>query len=101
MPLGGNAIRRDLADQFTPICRILDNSIRYALDHRAEAIEYAMNYARDMGRGLADQFIGMYVNDYTLDYGDRGRLAVKQLLAEAAEAGLTPPVDEIDFIEPH
>jgi 1,4-dihydroxy-6-naphthoate synthase len=100
LPLGGNAIRRDFADQFGPICRVLYNSIQYALAHRDEAIAYALNYARDMGSDLADRFVGMYVNDYTLDYGDAGRTAVQQLLDEAAEAGITPAVGDIDFVEP-
>ncbi len=100
LPLGGNAIRRDLTDQFPQICRILYDSIRYALEHRPEAVEYALNYARDMGMDLADRFIGMYVNDYTLDYGPKGRLAVQQLLDEATAAGLVPKVGKIDFVEP-
>lgn len=100
LPLGGNAIRRDLAGDFPRICRILYNSIAYALAHRQEAIEYALNYARDMGRELADRFVGMYVNEYTLDYGDRGRRAIQQLLDEATAAGLTPKVGKVDFVEP-
>ena len=100
LPLGGNAIRRDLGEQMGPICRILYNSIRYALDHRDEALDYALQYARDMGTDLADRFVGMYVNDYTLDYGDRGKQAVDHLLTEAAEIGLCPPLKKIDFIDP-
>jgi 1,4-dihydroxy-6-naphthoate synthase len=100
LPLGGNAIRRDLAAEFGPICRILYNSIRHALSHRDEAIAYALNYARDMGTDLADRFVGMYVNDYTLDYGPTGRRAVQQLLSEAAAAGITPPVGQVDFVDP-
>ncbi len=100
LPLGGNAIRRDLGDAMRPICKILLDSIRYALDHRDQAIEYAQNYARDMGSDLADEFIGMYVNQWTLDFGTKGRQAVQQLLAEAADAGLVPPCKHIDFVEP-
>ncbi|MBI1372820.1 MAG: ABC transporter substrate-binding protein [Phycisphaera sp.] len=100
LPLGGNAIRRDFADEFGPICSILKASIDYALEHREEALNYALNYARDMGVELADEFVGMYVNDYTLDYGDKGRAAVAKLLSEAADAGLIPAVGEVDFIEP-
>jgi 1,4-dihydroxy-6-naphthoate synthase len=100
LPLGGNAIRRDLAGDFPRICRILQNSIEYALSHRDQAVSYALNYARDMGRDLADKFVGMYVNDWTLDYGPRGRAAVQQLLSEASEAGITPKVGEIDFVIP-
>ena len=100
LPLGGNAIRRDLSGEFGPICRILLSSIRYALDHRDEAVAYALNYARDMGADLADRFVGMYVNDYTLDYGEVGRQAVQRLLDEAADAGITPRIGQVDFVEP-
>ncbi|MHB1156339.1 MAG: menaquinone biosynthesis family protein [Phycisphaerales bacterium] len=100
LPLGGNAIRRDLAGDFGSICRILQNSIEYALRHRDEAVGYALNYARDMGRDLADRFVGMYVNDWTLDYGPKGRAAVQRLLTEASGAGITPAVGEIDFVSP-
>ena len=100
LPLGGNAIRRDLDQDMRPICTVLLNSIQYALEHRDEAVQYALNYARDMGADLADQFVGMYVNQWTLDYGPQGRQAVRQLLQEATQAGLIPPCDEIDFVEP-
>lgn len=100
LPLGGNAIRRDLAGDFGHICRILQNSIEYALRHRDEAVGYALNYARDMGRDLADRFVGMYVNDWTLDYGATGRAAVQRLLTEASDAGITPAVGGIDFVSP-
>jgi 1,4-dihydroxy-6-naphthoate synthase len=99
LPLGGNAIRRDVRDA-GGVCRILQQSIQYALDHRSQAIEYAMHYARDMGADLADRFVGMYVNQYTLDYGPRGRQAVQQFLKEAADAGLIPHSSAIDFVEP-
>ncbi|MEX2673339.1 MAG: MqnA/MqnD/SBP family protein [Phycisphaeraceae bacterium] len=100
LPLGGNAIRRDLADDYEEICTILYRSIEYALEHRAEAIDYAMNYARDMGTELADEFVGMYVNQWTMDYGEVGRQAVQQLMNEASAAGLIPKVGEIDFVFP-
>lgn len=100
LPLGGNAIRRDLAAEFEPICSILYESIRYALAHREEAVNYALNYARDMGVELADKFVGMYVNDWTLDYGPVGRQAVKQLLAEGAAAGLLPEQADLELIAP-
>ncbi len=100
LPLGGNAIRRDLAAEFGPICRVLYNSIRYALDNREAALDYAKGYARDMGMDLADKFVGMYVNDYTLDYGDRGRRAVQMLLDESSAAGITPKVGTIDWVDP-
>ena len=103
LPLGGNAIRRDLpggTEELRKVCAILLASIKYALDHRDEAVQYALNYARDMGKDLADRFVGMYVNDWTLDYGPRGREAVRRLLREAADAGITPDAGEIDFIDP-
>jgi len=100
LPLGGNAIRRDMGDAMRPICSILLNSIDYALQHRSEAVEYALNYARDMGSDLADEFVGMYVNDWTLDYGQKGRQAVELLLKEAADAGLVPRCNSIDLVEP-
>lgn len=100
MPLGGNAIRRDLGDEIPLICRVLLNSISYALEHREESVEYALNYARDMGADLADKFVGMYVNKWTLDYGPRGREAVEQFLTEAAEAKLIPDPGTIEFVEP-
>jgi 1,4-dihydroxy-6-naphthoate synthase len=101
LPLGGNAIRRDVGppEELQRICTILLDSIRYALDHRDEAVGFALGYARDMGRDLADKFVGMYVNDWTLDYGDRGRKAVAQLLQEGMEAGIVPKA-EIDFVSP-
>ncbi len=100
LPLGGNAIRRDLGAHMRPICTVLLNSIRYALEHRAASVAYALNYARDMGSDLADEFVGMYVNQWTLDYGDKGREAVRRLLKEAADAGLCPDAGAVDFVEP-
>ncbi|MEM9915891.1 MAG: MqnA/MqnD/SBP family protein [Planctomycetota bacterium] len=102
LPLGANAIRRDLVEsgEAPAICRILLNSIEYALEHREASVDFALNYARDMGADLADKFVGMYVNDWTLDYGDRGRQAVRQLISEGIAAGLLPNCGEIDFIEP-
>ena len=101
LPLGGNCIRRDLgAPVMRDVCRILVRSIQYVLAHRDEAVAYALNYARNMGADLADRFVGMYVNDWTLDYGDAGRRAVNQLLREAARAGITPACGDIDFVEP-
>lgn len=100
LPLGGNAIRRDLADEMPRICRVLLDSIEYALEHREASVEYALNYARDMGADLADRFVGMYVNEWTLDYGPKGREAVQRLLSEAASAGICPDPGAIDFIDP-
>ena len=79
------------------MARLVKASIQYALDHRQEALDYALNYARDLDPALADQFIGMYVNEWTVDYGPRGREAVRTLLSRAAEAGLVPPVD-VQFV---
>ncbi len=100
LPLGGNAIRRDLAAEMPAICRVLLDSIEYALNHREASVEYALNYARDMGADLADRFVGMYVNDWTLDYGPKGRQAVQRLLSEAAQAGICPDAGTIDFVDP-
>ena len=100
LPLGGNAIRRDLADEMAPICEVLLRSIEYGLSHRDEAVAYALSYARDMGRDLADRFVGMYVNHWSLDYELKGRQAVQQLLTEAAQAGYVPDCGPVDFVEP-
>lgn len=99
LPLGGNAIRRDLGmPAMGDIAAILRQSIAYSLAHREEAVEHALQYARDMNRDLADRFVGMYVNDWTLDYGERGRQAVRELLGRARKAGLVPEVREIEFV---
>ena len=100
LPLGGNVVRRDLgAETIRNISRLLKQSIQYSLDHREDALSYALNYARDMDRSLADQFVGMYVNDWTLDYGPRGRAAVAKLLEEAHKAGIIPSAVQVDFVE--
>src|SRR5947209_7482596 len=100
LPLGGNAVRRDLGPQtIKQISRLLKESIRYGLDHREDALTYALRYARDMDRGLADRFVGMYVNDWTLDYGPRGRAAVAKLLEEAHKAGIIPKPVKVEFVE--
>ena len=99
LPLGGNCIRRDLGSQaMKEIAAILRGSIEYGLAHRREAVEYALQYARDMDRSLADRFIGLYVNDWTLNYGDTGRRAVHELLRRAAEMGMVPDPGPIDFV---
>lgn len=99
LPLGGNCIRRDLGDAaMREVGGIIKRSIQYSLEHRGEAVEHALQYARDMGKDLADQFVGMYVNDWTIDYGDRGRAAVRELLQRGHAAGLVPDAGEIDFI---
>lgn len=100
LPLGGNVVRRDLGDAtIRQISRLLKESIRYALDHRSAALDYALQYARDMDKSLADQFVGMYVNDWTLDYGERGRAAVRKLLEEAHRAGVIPKAVAVEFVE--
>ena len=100
LPLGGNVVRRDLGDAtIRQISRLLKESIRYGLEHRQDALSYALQYARDMDRGLADRFVGMYVNDWTLDYGPRGREAVRRLLDEAHRAGVIPSAVDVEFVE--
>ncbi len=100
LPLGGNAVRRDLGPEtMKTISRLLKESIRYALAHRQDALSYALQYARDMDRGLADRFVGMYVNDWTLDYGPRGREAVARLLEEGHKAGVIPHRVNVDFVQ--
>jgi 1,4-dihydroxy-6-naphthoate synthase len=100
LPLGGNAVRRDLGPEtIRQISRLLKDSIRYALEHRQDALDYALKYARDMDRSLADRFVGMYVNDWTLDYGQRGRTAVRRLLEEGHHAGVIPRLPAIEFVE--
>jgi 1,4-dihydroxy-6-naphthoate synthase len=77
---------------------ILKASIQYSLDHRATAVEYALQFGRDLDRALADRFVGMYVNDWTLDYGPRGREAITRLLRDGARAGIVPDVREIEYV---
>ncbi len=99
LPLGGNVVRKDLGEAMVArIARLLKESISYALDHREEALEYALRYARDLEPALADRFVGMYVNDWTIDYGPKGREAVRTLLARAAEAGLVPGPVDVQFV---
>jgi len=98
LPLGGNCIRRDLGGAMEAITAILKSSIEYGLAHRDEAVAHALQYARDMGHDLADQFVGMYVNEWTVDYGDVGRRAMRELLARGFAAGLIPEVKSIDFV---
>jgi 1,4-dihydroxy-6-naphthoate synthase len=93
LPLGGNVIRRDLGQELIHrLSRLLHDSIAYALQHREEAVRYAMQFGRGLDREKTDRFVGMYVNELTLDYGDRGREAVRRLLTEAGERGLAPTV---------
>jgi 1,4-dihydroxy-6-naphthoate synthase len=100
LPLGGNVVRRDLgSDTIRRISRLLQESIHYALSHRADALTYALQYARDMDRSLANKFVGMYVNDWTLDYGPRGRAAVRRLLEDGHKAGVIPSPVQVEFVE--
>ena len=100
LPLGGNVIRKDIpAPVRSELNVILRESIRYGLEHRAAGVAHAMPLARDMDTTLADKFIGMYVNDYTLDYGDKGREAIHKFLEMASEAGLIPAPVELEFVQ--
>ncbi|HEX8071510.1 MAG TPA: MqnA/MqnD/SBP family protein [Pyrinomonadaceae bacterium] len=99
LPMGGNAIRRDLgADLMQEVSRCLHASIRYSLDHRADALEYAMQFARDMEPELADRFVRMWVNELTLDYTERGRAAVQRLLDEGARRAVIPHRVAVEFV---
>ncbi|MCY2936919.1 MAG: ABC transporter substrate-binding protein [Planctomycetota bacterium] len=100
LPLGGNVVRRDLGpDLLVTISRLLRQSIRHALENRPEALEYAMRYGRNLDQSLADRFVGMYVNEWTVDYGPRGREAVRRLLTEGAERGFVPSLPSVDFVD--
>jgi 1,4-dihydroxy-6-naphthoate synthase len=99
LPLGANAIRRSLGPEMgRQVARVIRESVSYALAHREAALEYAMQFARDMDPELADKFIGMYVNRWTLDYGDEGRRAVRELLARGAAAGFLPASFKVEFL---
>jgi len=100
LPLGGNVVRKDIPpDVRHELSDILRESIQFGLAHRAAAVQHSMAHARGMDNPLADAFIGMYVNDYTLDYGDTGREAIRRFLGEAAAKGLIPPVGALEFVE--
>jgi len=99
LPLGGNAIRRSLGPELTAsVATALRESIQYALNHRDEALAYAMQFARDIDPQLADKFVGMYVNERTLDYGPDGREAVRRLLDMGHKAGIIPLEARVDFV---
>ncbi|RMH02778.1 MAG: ABC transporter substrate-binding protein [Planctomycetota bacterium] len=98
LPLGGNTIRRDLGEDIPRISGLLRDSIRYGLDHREEAVRYALRFGRDLDLAQADEFIAMYVNDRTLDYGDDGRESVRLFLRRAHELGLVPEPPQVDFV---
>jgi 1,4-dihydroxy-6-naphthoate synthase len=99
LPLGGNAIRRDLgADMIQAVTQALRTSIQYALDHREEALAYAMQFARDLDPQMADKFVGMYVNARTLDYGEDGKEAVVRLLDMGYRAGIIADQPRVEFV---
>jgi len=100
LPMGGNGIRRDLGSEtMKEVSRLLRESIRYSLDNRDDALQYAMQFARDMDIELADRFVAMWVNDLTLDYTERGRTAVQRLLDEGFERGIIPNRVAVEFVE--
>lgn len=100
LPMGGNVIRRDLGPELIKeVSRLLRESIRYSLANRQDALEYAMQFARDMDTELADRFVAMWVNDLTLDYTERGREAVRQLLREGFEHGIISTEVPVDFVD--
>ena len=99
LPLGGNVIRRDLGEEMCArVAALLKESIQYSLDHREEALDYALDYGRGLDRDKADRFVGMYVNELTVDYGDRGRRAMRDFLDRAANERLIPKVPRLDFL---
>jgi len=100
LPLGGNVIRKDLGEALKrKVSRHLRASIAYGLEHRTNALDHAMRYARGLERSDADTFVGMYVNDWTLDYGERGREAIRQFLARGVESGVIPKPVEVQFAD--
>jgi 1,4-dihydroxy-6-naphthoate synthase len=99
LPLGGNAVRRDLGrERMEELNVILRNSIAYSLEHRKEAVDYALDFGRGLDRDMADEFVGMYVNELTLDYGKRGRESIRLFLDRAHKEGYLPQPIEVEFI---
>jgi 1,4-dihydroxy-6-naphthoate synthase len=99
LPLGGNVIHKRFEPEVrSTIARILSASIQFSLDHRPAAVQHALQYARDMGRELADKFVGMYVNHWTLDYGEKGRESIRRFLGRGFERGLIPHRQELEFV---
>lgn len=98
LPLGGNTVRRDLGDLIPQVSSLLHESIKYGLDNREEAVKYSLQYGRDLTLEQADEFIAMYVNERTLDYGDDGREAVRLFLERAHKMGLIPEMPPLDFV---
>ena len=100
LPLGGNVVRKDLgSENMRMIARHLKDSIAYGLNHRHDALDHAMKFARGLDRGKADTFVGMYVNDWTLDYGERGREAIREFLSRGVAAGIIPHAVDVEFVE--
>jgi 1,4-dihydroxy-6-naphthoate synthase len=100
LPLGGNAVRRALGPRLgRQIAKTIRDSVSYGLEHREEALNYAMQFAREMDTELADKFVGMYVNKWTLGYGEKGKKAVKELIARGTKAGLLPVPPTVEFLE--
>jgi 1,4-dihydroxy-6-naphthoate synthase len=100
LPLGGNAVRRALGPRLgRQIAKTIRDSVSYGLEHREEALNYAMQFAREMDTELADKFVGMYVNKWTLGYGEKGKKAVKELIARGTKAGLLPAPPTVEFLE--
>ena len=100
LPLGANAIRRDLgSDTIREVHELLYQSIEYGLQHRDDALDYALGYGRGLDRSKADTFVGMYVNDWTLDFGERGREAIATLLQRGYEASVIPTLVKPEFVK--
>jgi 1,4-dihydroxy-6-naphthoate synthase len=100
LPLGGNAVRRDLGpDLMQQLTRLVRETVQYSLAHRKEALQYALGFARGMDPAVADRFVGMWVNDMTVDCGPRGRQAIQELLDRGHQAGLIPRQAAVDFVE--
>ncbi len=105
LPLGGNCILKSLDEQhgegsMKEVTRVLRDSIQYSLDHRQVSVAHSLKYGRGLDHELADEFVGMYVNDWTIDYGDRGREAIRRFLAEGAEQGFVEPAGDVEFVSP-
>ncbi|MDP7062721.1 MAG: ABC transporter substrate-binding protein [Planctomycetota bacterium] len=98
LPLGGNTVRRDLGDLIPQVSRLLRESIQYGLEHREESVKYSLQFGRDLTLEQADEFIAMYVNERTLDYGDDGREAIRLFLERAHKMGLIPSMPQLDFV---
>ncbi|MEP6821228.1 MAG: MqnA/MqnD/SBP family protein, partial [Chthoniobacterales bacterium] len=100
LPLGGNVLRKDIPLEVRrDLLAIMQESIEYGLAHREAGVSHSMPYARDMDPSLASEFIGMYVNDYTLDYGDKGRAAIREFLGRAEAQGYLDRKVELEFVE--